>query len=362
MRLLICAGGTGGGVTPALAVLDKLPRETLELLWVGGEGGMEAELVERQGIPFVTIPAAGVHGVGLRALPGNLLRLARGVAESRRILREFKPDALFFTGGFVAVPMALAGMKISSLLCVPDVEPGLALKFLARFADRITVTAPASTAYFSRTERVVLTGYPVRTELAQWGKASARKKLGLRADLPVLLVFGGSKGARSINNALLDNLSALLQQTQIVHISGRLDWENVENVKKKLPREQASRYFAFDYLHEEMGAALAAADLVVSRSGASSLGEFPLFGLPALLVPYPYAWHYQKVNADYLCEQGAALMIKDSALKERIAPVVGELLQDPQKLDAMRAAMRKLARPNAAEEIGTQLMALTGKR
>jgi len=121
MRLLICAGGTGGGVYPALAVLDALKRlaPNLETLWVGGEGGMEEELIRREEIPFQSIPAAGVHGVGLRALPGNLTRLARGVRRSSEILRRFQPDALFFTGGYVAAPMALAGRRIPSLLYVP---------------------------------------------------------------------------------------------------------------------------------------------------------------------------------------------------------------------------------------------------
>ena len=111
MRLLICAGGTGGGVYPALAVLQAI-KDSAEVLWIGGEGGMETRLVERSGIPFKAIPAAGVHGVGLRTLPRNLWQLGRGVLASRRILREFKPDVLFFTGGYVAVPVALAGWKV----------------------------------------------------------------------------------------------------------------------------------------------------------------------------------------------------------------------------------------------------------
>ena len=146
MRLLICAGGTGGGVYPALAVHNALTGQhpNLETLWVGGEGGMEEELVNRAGISYRSIPAAGVHGVGLRTLPGNLVKLARGVTASRRILHEFKPDALFFTGGFVAAPMAFAGRNIPTVLYVPDIEPGYALKFLSYFADVVTVTAPNS--------------------------------------------------------------------------------------------------------------------------------------------------------------------------------------------------------------------------
>jgi len=349
-------------VYPALAVLDKLKSVSPQLLWVGGEGGMEADLVERHGFPYVPIPAAGVHGVGLRTLPKNISKLARGVFESREILSEFKPDVLFFTGGYVAVPMALAGWRIPSLLYAPDIEPGLALKSLAWFADKITVTTPTSSAYFSRKDRIVTTGYPIRTNLAQWDKATARKKLGLDTDEPVLLVFGGSKGARSINNALLANLPTLLERTQIVHISGKLDWETVQNARNVLEPKQAERYRIFDYLHEEMGAALASADLVVSRAGASSLGEFPLFGLPALLVPYPYAWRYQKVNAEYLQEKGAAMMVRDETLEERLLPLVDEFLSNPQKLDAMRAAMSDLAHPQAAENIAAELLALAGKR
>ncbi len=154
MRLLICAGGTGGGVYPALAVLQTI-QGNAEVLWIGGEGGMETQLVERNGIPFKTIPAAGVHGIGLRTLPRNLWQLGRGVFASRRILREFKPDVLFFTGGYVAVPMALAGWKVPSLLYVPDIEPGLALNTLARFADRIAVTAQDSFRYFSHPGRII---------------------------------------------------------------------------------------------------------------------------------------------------------------------------------------------------------------
>ena len=135
--------------------------------------------MNRAGIPFRSIPAAGVHGVGLRALPGNLAKLTRGVQTSRRILREFKPDVLFFTGGFVAAPMAVAGRNIPTALYVPDIEPGLALKFLSRFADVITVTAPDSKKYFNRPERLVLTGYPLRSDLSNWSREKATQHFGL---------------------------------------------------------------------------------------------------------------------------------------------------------------------------------------
>jgi UDP-N-acetylglucosamine:LPS N-acetylglucosamine transferase len=331
------------------------------MLWVGGEGGMEAGLVQRAGIAFKSIPAAGVHGVGLKSLPRNVGLLLRGVFASRRILREFKPEALMFTGGYVAVPLAVAGRAVPSLLYVPDIEPGLALKTIARLADMITVTAEDSRKFFNKKTRILVTGYPTRAELMKWDRPSGRSALNLRDDLPALLVFGGSKGARSINTALLGILPALLAKAQVVHLSGELDWPVVEARRRELSGEQAERYHAYPYLHEQMGAALATADLAVSRAGASALGEFPLFGLPAVLVPYPHAWRYQKVNADHLARNGGALVLDDTRLKDGLLPTVSALLDDPARLNAMRSAMRAMARPDAAERIAAELVKLAEK-
>jgi len=361
---LISAGGTGGGVYPALAVLEALndAHSSMNILWIGGEGGMETRLVERAGVAFETIPAAGVHGVGIGQLPRNLWQLGRGYLASRRILRRFKPEVLFFTGGYVAAPMATAGRRIPAMLYVPDIEPGLALKGLARFADRIALTAEDSCKFFPQHATTIVTGYPTRLSLAKWTRADARRMLGLDDHLPVLLVFGGSKGARSINSAVLDNLPALLAQSQLVHLSGELDWSRVAAARNNLPESKAAIYHAYPYLHEEMGAALAAADLVISRAGASTLGEFPLFGLPAILVPYPHAWRYQKVNAEYLVRHNAAVEIEDAQLNEKLLPTVAELLGNRSRLDTMREAMKSLSHPQAAIEIGRQLVALAGER
>lgn len=348
---------------PALAVVEalRMAHPAGEVLWVGGEGGMEAGLIERAGLPLRTIPAAGVHGVGLRALPGNLLQLARGLLAARRILRQFRPDVLFFTGGYLAVPMSLAGWRLPQLLYVPDIEPGLALKALARLATRIAITADETRRFLPRNKSVVVTGYPTRPGLKAWERAAARQQFGLQPDLPVLLAFGGSKGAHSINMALLDNLPVLLEKTQIIHISGQLDWPVVQSQHGSLPADLSARYHPFPYLHEEMGAALAAADLAVSRAGASSLGEFPLFGLPAILVPYPHAWRYQKVNADYLKQRGAALVLEDADLTHSLAPTVLSLLEDAPRLEGMRLAMQSLCIPEAAGRLAAQILALTGK-
>jgi undecaprenyldiphospho-muramoylpentapeptide beta-N-acetylglucosaminyltransferase len=389
MRLLICAGGTGGGVYPALSVLQAL-QSRIEpgaesgldeqpevqtaaqagvlsaeaqntVLWVGGIGGMEADLVKRAGVRFEAIPAGQVHGISLRSLPGSLWQLGRGFLAARRVLRKFRPDVLFFTGGYLAVPVALAARLLrqgKNLLYVPDIEPGWALKTLARFAHQVALTVEDSRQFFKRHQNVVVTGYPLRPGLQAWNKTAARAAFALRERLPVVLMLGGSKGAHSINQALQAILPDLLRQVQVLHISGNLEWALVEQSRKSLPVELQARYRAYPYLHKEMGAALQAADLVVSRAGASVLGEYPLFGLPAILVPYPYAWRYQRVNAQYLVRQGAAVLLEDAELGEQLLPRIQELLANRERREGMRAASKALARPNAAGEIARLLQDL----
>jgi UDP-N-acetylglucosamine--N-acetylmuramyl-(pentapeptide) pyrophosphoryl-undecaprenol N-acetylglucosamine transferase len=327
---------------------------------------MEADLVKRAGVPFSTIPAAGLHGIGLRALPRNLLQLTRGASAARRILLEFRPDVLFFTGGFIAGPVAFAARMpqparnhLPMLVFLPDIEPGVALKSLTHFADRIAVSVDESQKYFKH--KVVVTGYPLRPDLLRWTRKSGRAALKVNDDLPVLLVFGGSRGARSINQAVTAQLPNLLNIVQVVHVTGQLDWETDKAARARLTATQMARYHAFPYLHEEMGAALAAADLAVSRAGASTLGELPLNGLPAVLVPYPHAWRYQKVNADYLAQRGAAVILADQVLQQQLMPVVTDLIKNPGKRQAMQSAMKSLARPEAARAIADQLVELGGR-
>ncbi len=335
---------------PAVTVLEALELEPDTVLWVGGQGGMEEALVKRLNIPFKAIPAAGLHGVGLSKLPGNLWKLFRGFLASIRILQEFKPDVLLFTGGYVAFPMALAALPRQSLLYVPDIEPGLALKALARFADRIALTTESSRAYFRNPSKVTVTGYPTRPGLKEWTQEKGLDYFNFNPELPTLAVAGGSKGARSINFALLEILPELLDEMQIVHLTGHLDWDVVQARINTLPAEKARRYQAFPYLHE-MGAALAAADLIVSRAGASTLGEYPLFALPAILVPYPYAWRYQKINAHYLVDQGAAVLVKDENLEDELLDRIRDIMNDQSKLTAMSQAMAALTAPEAAKKI-----------
>lgn len=338
------------------------------MLWVGGLGGIEVELVKRVGIPFEGIPAAGLHGVGALATLRNFIVMVTGTVAAIRILHRFCPDVLLFTGGYIAVPVAM-GTRLSfsrlrrprSLLFVPDIEPGLAIKFVSRFATHVAVVNEEARGYFSPKLGMSVTGYPIRQELRQWKREEARQTLGLSSELPILLVFGGSKGARSINRALMAVLPRLLDEMQVIHVSGTRDWQEVHTAQDRLDEGRRARYHAFPYLHEEMGAAMAAADLVLSRAGAATLGEYPYFGLPAILVPYPFAWQYQYRNARFLERHGAAVILKDQELGEKLEASVKELIKDRVRLEKMGQAMRSLAYPQAADRLADLLTALADR-
>ena len=338
---------------PALAVVAALS-EQVDVLWVGGIGGMEEQLVPRAGLRFEAIPAAGVHGVGFRALPGNVVQLAKGYRAARSIVRDFQPEAMLFTGGYVGVPVAMAGSGVPKVSYVPDLQPGLGLQVTTRLSQTVAVTSEASRQEYGN-RRVVVTGYPTRPELVPIAAEDARGKLGLDPDRSVVLAFGGSQGARSINEALWLALPGILGMAQVLHITGELDWPRVADIQTELPERLRAAYHPRSYLHSEMGEALAAADLVVSRAGAATMGEYPRYGLPAILVPYPHSWRYQATNARYLAEQGGAVVLTDESLARDLLPEVRGLLQDPVRLLGMAEAMSGTATPGAAEVIAFEV-------
>jgi len=353
-------------VYPALAVLQALNdlnpswKTAGAVLWVGGEDGMEGEIISRQKIDYQAIPAAGLHGVGLRNLPRNLVLLLRGYLKAGKIIRDFKPDVMLFTGGYLAVPAAFAGRLVPSLVYIPDIEPGLAIKAIAKLAASIAVSVDQTRLYTPAGKPILVSGYPIRLEMLSWTREGAFQALELDPSIPVLLVFGGSKGARSINRALINILPDLLKDMQVVHITGTLDWDEIKESVKTLTEIEQRNYRVFPFLHEKIGAAFRSADLVVSRSGAAILGEYPMFALPAILIPYPHAWRYQKTNAEYLARQNAAEIIEDGDLSEKLLDTVQSLMRDPERLAVMSSSMKALARPEAAEKIARQLYELAG--
>jgi len=319
---------------------------------------VEQALVERAGIPFTAIPAGGLHGVGIVRMARNALKLAAGTLKAWRLIGQHKPRAMLTTGGFVSGPVAVACWlrRVPILLYLPDIEPGLAVKFVARFAAKIGMTTEDSLKHFPA-RKVIVTGYPTRSDFAQADRLEAIRKFELVEDRKTLLVFGGSKGARSINRAIEAVLEPLLEKYQVIHISGATDAVEVQARHDALPDELQRHYHVFEYVHD-MGLAFAAADLVVSRAGASILGEYPLFGLPSILIPYPYAWRYQKVNADYLVARGAAVRLDDETLSDTLLSTIERLMSNEAQLRALSAAARSLARPDPALKLARTLQEL----
>ena len=361
---MIAAGGTGGHVYPALAVAEAALQSDpkTELVFVGSVDGFERPLVEAGGVSFLAyheVQAGPIHGVNvLRAIQSAFLMLL-GTGQALALIRRYRPQVVLLTGGWVGFPVALAAWlsRVPSLIYLPDIEPGLAIRVLRRLATQVAVTAPESQAYFPAGQTVV-TGYPLRRALMASTRDAAIQHFNLDPTCPTLLVFGGSRGAQTINSALVDVLPRLLADgVQVIHVAGTLDYVRVKQSTASLAA--ANHYHLFDYLHsEQMGLAFAAADVAVCRSGASVIGEFPYFGLPSVLIPYPFAWRYQKVNADYLAERGAAIHLPDEQLNSQLYPILHGLFTDAPRLVTMKANVRRLAHPDSAAHIAKLLAQL----
>jgi UDP-N-acetylglucosamine--N-acetylmuramyl-(pentapeptide) pyrophosphoryl-undecaprenol N-acetylglucosamine transferase len=355
-------------VYPALAAVHTLEHDPAyqgrltDLVWVGSRGGLEESLVEGAGIVYRGISAAGLRGKNPLDLMRGLIKLGQGYLQSQKLLAEYRPDVLFVTGGYVCAPITVAAHRqgIPVGIYLPDIEPGQAIKFLSHYADRVAVTAPPAQRFFPAGLTTV-TGYPVRAELYQTNPADARSRLNLASDWPVLLVFGGSQGARSINQAIANpaTLACLLRQTQLVHISGKLDADWTRTMQASLPADLKTRYHLYPYLHAEMTDALVSADLIISRAGASVLGEATAVGAASILVPYPYSGAHQWANAQYLADQGAAVIIADEDLEEKLVTITLDLLKDHERRAQMGAMAQTLARPDAAQKLVTMLIDLS---
>ena len=347
---------TGGGVYPALAVLQALENKTKSVLWVGSQSGMEKSLLSQYKLAYTSISAAGIHGIDLKHLPKNGLQLINGWRESKAIIHEFKPDVIFYTGGYVGVPMSIAARKIPSVIFIPDIKPGLALKIIMLSSNAIAVSTEKSRQYIPSTKMVRITGYPLRKEIKKWNRKESREHFNIPMDAKVLFVFGGSKGARSINQGLIPNLDKLISTMHVIHVTGEDNWQTVQTVKEIQNALQSPHYHLFPFLYEDMGAAFCAADLAVCRAGASTIGELPFFGLPAILIPYPHAWRYQYQNASFLVENGGAEIIKDENLALEFYEKVIEIITDKKKLKIMKNNMRKISVENASLSIASLIL------
>lgn len=367
---MIAAGGTGGHVYPALAVSEALTEKYPDVTFsfIGTVGGFERPLMDEalsagtvRFAAYDEVQAGPIHGVNPLRVLLSAGQLAVGTVQALGLIGKRKPDAILLTGGWVGVPVALAAWlrRVPVLIYLPDVEPGLMIKTLRPLAEKVAVTSEDSATFFPASQMIV-TGYPLRREVlaAVDQRAEAQKFFNLDPSRKTLFVFGGSRGAQTINNAVLAIARDLLADgVQLVHVTGTLDAERLQAEHKAMG--SPADYHLYPYLHApQMGLGFAAADLALCRAGASVLGELPLFGLPAILVPYPFAWRYQKVNADALVNRGAALHMVDSDMARDLLPTIRALFTEPDRLGKMRAASRALARPDGALRVGEALLKL----
>jgi UDP-N-acetylglucosamine--N-acetylmuramyl-(pentapeptide) pyrophosphoryl-undecaprenol N-acetylglucosamine transferase len=348
------------------------------VIYVGSVDGMERGIVQRESsLPFRALPTAALRGRSPIALLRGLATLMRGTGMAWRLLQELHPSAILGTGGYVCVPLFLAARlaRVPTLIYLPDVVPGLAVKFLARVATQVACNVEDAQRYLpaARDNRhpLLVTGYPVRAALFQQDKAACRAAFGLDAALPVLLVYGGSRGARSVNRAVQALLGDILELAQIIHVCGR-EGDDIwlKETEEHLAPHLRARYRLYPYLENvgeaTMLRAFGAADLALCRSGASTMAELPAAGLPAVLVPYPYV--HQDENADYLVRHGAAVKVPDAAMlgdgRPQDGPLfaeLGRLLTDTSERQRMAQQSHRLARPDAAQRLAGALCNLATK-
>jgi UDP-N-acetylglucosamine--N-acetylmuramyl-(pentapeptide) pyrophosphoryl-undecaprenol N-acetylglucosamine transferase len=344
MRVLIAAGGTGGHIYPGIAVGREVMRRDASSVvrFVGTARGLETRLVPQAGFELSLIESAGLVNMGLAARLRGLMILPKSFVGARRLVKEFRPDVVVGAGGYVSGPVLLTAAlaRVPTLVMESNAVPGFTNRRLARFVDAAAVSFEAALPYFGG--KGVVTGNPVRREFFE---VSAKRRDPSRFSL---LVFGGSQGARAVNEALvaaLPHLSAHAEVLRVVHQTGKLDFEKV-----RAGYEAAGwtrRADVREYI-DDMVSAFSSSDLIVSRAGATTSFELMAAGKAALMVPLPGQLE-QRRNAEVMQEAGAARMIpQDELTGERLAREIGELVADPERVTRMEQAARKLARGDAA--------------
>jgi UDP-N-acetylglucosamine--N-acetylmuramyl-(pentapeptide) pyrophosphoryl-undecaprenol N-acetylglucosamine transferase len=361
MRLLITGGGTGGHVYPLLAVLQSLAADRAldlkrDVCYVGREGSIEQRVAAQGEVPFAALDVRGLRTTSPWSFVGSLVLMLGALSQCRNIFNNFKPQVVLATGGYVSAPAVwtAALTRTPVIVYLPDLEPGWAIRTLSRWARKVAVSFHEVVRFFPPGKAVV-TGYPVRASFYHATKFESCEHFRLNPSQHVITVFGGSQGAHSINEAVHENLTHLLQTAQVLHISGHQDEAVLQSHRATLTGAENAKYHLFSYLDLEMPMALAAADVVIARAGAATLGEFPAVGVPGILVPYPFAGRHQERNAGFLTSRGAAIMIQDENLSRELVPSVAGLLSDKARLLRMGAAMRGLAQPDAAKNIAKLL-------
>ena len=363
VRILIAGGGTGGHVFPGIAVAEELLRirPGTEVVFVGGRRGIEATAVPEAGFPIRFLITAGFPRKRWWVWPWAALLNVAGLVQAILIMLSERPGAVLGTGGYVSGPLSLAARLTGRPLLIQEQNsiPGLTNRWLAGIADEVHLSFLEARSHFKRRDHLKITGNPVRSHLLAGDREQGLREFGLQPGRPTVFIFGGSLGARRINDAALEAMRRLKGRIdfQCILQTGRDDHERVLQAVSAEQLPATVRPFVRD-----MHLAYAAADLVVCRAGAMTLAEIAVCGLPAILVPYPFAAHdHQVVNAANLVERGAALQIPDAELDgERLARELAHLIVDRQALSRMSANARLFARPDAANRLARALLRWAG--
>jgi UDP-N-acetylglucosamine--N-acetylmuramyl-(pentapeptide) pyrophosphoryl-undecaprenol N-acetylglucosamine transferase len=352
MRVVLAGGGTGGHVIPALAIAQQLKKVyAADLLFIGTARGMETRLVPAAGFELRLVQVGALKNVSLATRLKTGVDLPRAIWSARQMLSEFAPDVVIGVGGYASGPAMAAAIlrRIPTIAFEPNVVPGFANRLVARWVSAAAVHFQETCEYFPHCR---VTGVPVRPAFFQIpAKASSTQR--------TLLVFGGSQGARAINQAMVDSLPALRERApelQIVHQTGERDYEKV-----RASYDEAGCAGVVHKFIDDMPAMFRRADLLVCRSGASTVAEITAAGKPAIFVPFPRAADdHQNVNARALERAGAAVVLDESKLQAaRLVDTITALIDDAGRLEKMSAAAKALAHPHAVEEIGAMVAALT---
>lgn len=371
MKVIIAAGGTGGHIYPGITVAQTLVERDpkVDVLFVGNADGLESELVPKAGFQFKAVAARHLQ----RRVSLSVLRTGwtafRGLQQSGRIIRQFRPDVALGTGGYVSGPVmaAAALQRVPTVIQEQNAYPGLTSRVLGRFVHTVALGNDAAAAHFRRSKHVEVTGNPIRRDIITKTRSDGYKRFGLKPGLKTVLVFGGSQGGASLNKAMERATSVLLDadDVQIIWQTGTAGFATVADRLRALPgTEIDAQHLRSGHLHvlpfiDDMAAAYAAADVVVCRAGAITLAELAARGLPSVLVPYPHAAEgHQMANARVLERAGAAVVIADENLtSSTLTDVVRSLLADAKKLEQMAAASGRLGRRDAAERIAALVRA-----
>lgn len=355
-RILISGGGTGGHIFPALSIANALKRRLdAEILFVGADNRMEMEKVPAAGYPIKGLPVSGFDRKNLLKNFGVLIKLRRSIAMARKIVSEFKPDIAIGVGGYCSGPTLKAAQRagIPTLLQEQNSYAGVTNKLLAKKAKKICVAYPDLQRFFPK-EKIVVTGNPVRKDIlnSDMSKEKARKMFGLNPNVPVVLVVGGSLGARTLNECLENGIRRLNEAgVQVIWQTGKNFGDRALAAVKGLKGVVVTKFIS------DMAAAYAAADAVVSRAGAGSISELELLGKPSILVPSPnVAEDHQTKNALALSDKGAAILVSDADARDTLVDEIISLISDPERMEAMSTEIKRLALPDSDEKIVDEIV------